>query len=82
MEAFNRKLCKRLKRFEEMKVIEVISERAFYTKHGHHLNTGGKESMAKKIVATIVCVINKKMKPISMKWCNEEVTSNQEYQAL
>lgn len=41
-----------------------------------------KEFMAKKIVATIECVINKKMKPISMKWCNEEVTSNQEYLAL
>ena len=75
MEAFNRKLCKRLKRFEEVKMIEVISERAFYTKHGHHLNTRGKEFMAKKIVATIECVINRKMRPVSMKWCNE-VTNN------
>ena len=48
VEAFNRKLCKRLKRFEKVKMIEVISERAFYTKHAQHLNTGGKEIISKK----------------------------------
>jgi hypothetical protein len=43
VEAFSRKLCKRLKRFEKVKMIEVISETVFYTKYGQHLNTGGKE---------------------------------------
>jgi RNase P/RNase MRP subunit p30 len=82
VEAFNRKLCKRLKRFEKVKMIEVISERAFYTKYGQHLNTRGKEIMLKKTVATIECVLNRKVEPISVKWCNEEVTNNQEHQAL
>jgi hypothetical protein len=45
VKAFNRKLCKRLKRFEKVKMIEVISERAVYTKHGQHLNTVGNEIM-------------------------------------
>jgi hypothetical protein len=63
-------------------MIEVISKRAFYTKHGQHLNTGSKEIMSKKIVATIECVLNRKVEPISMKWCNEEVTNNQEHRAL
>jgi predicted AAA+ superfamily ATPase len=45
VDAFNRKLCKRLKMFEKLKIIEVINERACYTKHGQHLNTGGKEIM-------------------------------------
>jgi len=60
----------------------VINERACYTKHGQHLNTGGKEIMAKKIVATIVCVLSRKVEPISMKWCNEEVTNNPKHQAF
>ena len=47
VEAFNRKLCKRLKRFDKVKMIEVINETACYTKHGQHLNTGGKEIMSK-----------------------------------
>jgi len=59
VDAFNRKLCKRLKRFEKLKMIEVINKRACYTKYGQHLNTGGKEIMSKKkTVATIVCVLN------------------------
>ena len=79
VEAFNRKLCKRLRRFEIVKMIEVFSERAFYTKHGQHMNKGGKEIMSKKTVATIVCVLNSKVEPISVKWSNEEVTNNKEH---
>jgi hypothetical protein len=82
VKAFNRKLCERLKRFEKVKMIEVTSERAFYTKHGQHLNTRGKEIRSKKIAATIECVLNIKVEPISVKWCNEEVINNQEHQAL
>jgi hypothetical protein len=33
-------------------------------------------------VVTIECVLNGEVQPISMKWCNEEVTNNQEHQAL
>ena len=82
VEAFNRKYCKRLKRFEKVKMMEVISERVLYTKHGQHLNTGGKEIMSKKTVATIECVLNRKVEPISVKGCNDKVTNNQEHQAL
>jgi len=60
----------------------VIKERACYTKHGQHLNTRGKEVMAKKIAATTERVLNKKVEPISMEWGNEIVTKNQEQQAL
>jgi hypothetical protein len=54
----------------------------FYTKYGQHLNTRGKEIKSKKISATIVCVLNIKVEPISVKWCNEEVTNNQKHQTL
>jgi hypothetical protein len=57
--------------------------KVFNTKHRQHLNTGGgKEIMSKKTAATTVCVVNRKVEPTSVKWCNEEVTNNQEHQAL
>ena len=79
VEAFNRKLCKRLRRFEIVKMIEVFSERAFYTKHGQHLNKCGKEIMSKKTVASIEYVLKSKLEPISVKWSNEKVTNNKEH---
>ena len=82
VEAYNKKLGKKLQRFEKVEMIEVIKERACYTKHGQHLNTRGKEVMAKKIAATIERVLKRKVEPISMKWVNEIVTKNQEHQAL
>ena len=82
VDSFNEKLGKRLKRFDKVEMIEVIKERACYTKHGQHLNTRGKEVMAKKIAATIERVLNKKVEPISMEWGNGIVTRNQGQQAL
>ena len=38
--------------------------------------------MSKKIVASIECVLNRKVEPVSVIWCNEEVTNNQECHAL
>jgi len=64
VEKFNRKLRKRLERFRKVEMIEVISERNLYTKHGQHLNSEGKESMAKKIASTIECLLNKKVEPV------------------
>jgi hypothetical protein len=59
VEVFNRKLRKRLERFGKVEMIDVVSERHFYTKHGQHLNSGGKESMAKKTATTIECLLNR-----------------------
>jgi hypothetical protein len=52
VEVFNRMLCKKLERYEKVEMIDVVSERNFYTKHGQHLNSGGKESMSQKTVST------------------------------
>jgi len=52
-------------------MIEVVSERNLYTKHGQHLNSEGKESMAKKIASSIEYLFNKKMERIRGKWYNE-----------
>jgi hypothetical protein len=82
VEAFNRRLRERLKRFDNVEMIDVVSDKVCYTKQGQHLNSGGKESMSKKIVATIECLLNKSVDPISVELYNEEVTGNQEHPAL
>jgi hypothetical protein len=49
VEAFNSSLQNRLKCFGKVKLVDVINEREFYTRHGQHLNSRGKESMASKL---------------------------------
>jgi hypothetical protein len=75
--AFNNSLRNRLKRFSKVKVIDVTNEREFYTRHGQHLNSRGKESMATKIAQTIESIVKEKANPISMKWQDDEVTSKE-----
>jgi hypothetical protein len=48
-EAFNRSLWNRMKRFENLEMINVVIERDFYMKHWQYLDTRGKEKMAMKI---------------------------------
>ena len=79
---FNRKLRKKLERFGKVEMIDVIGEIHFYTKHGQHLNSAGKESMSQKIATTIDCLLNRKVELISGKWYNDEETDSQEHQVL
>jgi hypothetical protein len=59
IEKFNRKVRLRLGRLRKVEMIDVVHDRNLYTRHGQHLNTEGKETMAKKIASTIECVLNK-----------------------
>ena len=54
--------------FNNVKVIEVPNERDLYTKHGQHLNSRGKKTMASKIALSIENILQKKADPIHMKW--------------
>jgi hypothetical protein len=49
VKVFNRSLQNRLKCFVKVELIEVVSEREFYTEHGKNLNSRGKVSMASRI---------------------------------
>ena len=82
VEGFSRNLRKKLERFEKVEMIDVVSERNFYTKHGQHLNSAGKESMSQKIATTIDCLLNKKVELISGKWYNVTETDCQEHQVV
>jgi hypothetical protein len=53
VKVFNRSLQNRLKCSGKVQLIEVASEREFYTKHGQHLHSRGKVSMASRIARTI-----------------------------
>jgi len=61
---------------------DVVSERNLYTKHVQHLNSEGKESMAKKTASTIECLLNKKVEPISGKWYTEGETDTLDHQPV
>jgi hypothetical protein len=47
---FNQKLHKMMSVFSNVRVINSVSHREYYTKHGLHLNNIGKEEMASRII--------------------------------
>ena len=58
VKVFNRKLCKYLKAYKNTLIVEVDSNRDYYTRHGLHLNRKGKELTAKKIALAIQNKLN------------------------
>jgi hypothetical protein len=72
IEKFNRKLCLRLERLGRVEIIDVVNDRNLYSRHRQHLNTEGKETMAKKIASTLECMLNKQVKPVTGKWYTEK----------
>jgi hypothetical protein len=63
VEVFNRKLHKEVERFKEVKIIDVVNERSYYVRHGKHLNSAGKDSMAKRITTTIEHLLKSEKAP-------------------
>jgi hypothetical protein len=73
VKVFNRSLQNRLKSFGKVELIE----KEFSTKHGQHLNSRGKVSMASRTARTLESMIKSKVDPISRKWYNDKVTESQ-----
>ena len=79
VEVYNRKLKKKhLKVFGNSHVIEVDSNRDLFTRHGLHMNSKGKEQMAKKIVKAIEVMLNKENSDPIMMNDKEEPGANSE----
>jgi hypothetical protein len=55
---FNDKLKKKSKRFNHVRLIEMSTNRKYFTNHGFHLNKLGKERIAKEIVRQIREIVN------------------------
>lgn len=58
--SYNRKLHKRMKQFEHVRLIDSESQRKYYTQHGMHMNRTGKEIMACRIAEAIKDTLSKK----------------------
>jgi hypothetical protein len=58
VKVFNRKLRKYLKAYNNTLIVELASNRDYFTCHGLHLNRKGKDSIAKKIAAAIQDQLN------------------------
>ena len=65
---FNHIIRKRMKAHGNAEVMKIHVDRSAFTKHGQHMNTTGKEEMAKKIAESIKRTLGKcKTPPIIMK---------------
>jgi hypothetical protein len=75
---FNRQLKKRIAPYNNVKVLETGLERGYFTNHGLHLNSSGKECIARKLAAVVTSFLKKeKVSPISLPWKGDTSFSNQ-----
>jgi hypothetical protein len=72
VKSFNRKLVKLMKPFKHVKVVKVDPKREFFTKHGLHMNTVGKENTASEIANVVTTTSQKQIEePIRLYWKTE-----------
>jgi hypothetical protein len=74
IQAYNYKLKNMLKSFKHVTLVEMNTDRRYYTRHGLHLNSQGKEWLAKQIAKKIELLIEiaSKVNPaIPLKWLDE-----------
>ena len=75
---FNRQLKKRIAPFNNVKVLEIDLEREYFTNHGLHLNSSGKEYIAQKLARAISSFLKKeKASPVSLHWKDNTSLSDQ-----
>ena len=78
VEKYNSKMKKHTKVHDNTEVIKVNLDRGAFTKHGQHMNTMGKELMAKRITEAIKHKLEAcKKTPIVMKW-KEDTSKNKQ----
>jgi hypothetical protein len=69
VKVFNRKLQKRMKPFNTVEIVDVDINREHFTQHGLHINTSGKEKIARKVSDDVRAIkTRKKGKTIILKW--------------
>jgi hypothetical protein len=67
-QVFTRKFYKLLKDMRHVSVVDADLTRDNYTQHGPHLNSSGKEWIAKIIGQNIVIILTLKKPAISLNW--------------
>jgi hypothetical protein len=77
VDRFNRQLKKKMKTFNNVKILETHLKRECFTKHGLHLNSAGKEQIALKLAATVKSLLNKKSTShIYLQWKENPMSSH------
>jgi RNase H-fold protein (predicted Holliday junction resolvase) len=66
---FNTQIEKRVKAYPNTKLFDIDLDRSYYTAHGQHLNSSGKELIANKLAILIKDVlVEKQLNPIQLPW--------------
>jgi len=66
---FNRQIEKRMKTYRNVKVLDTALDRKYFTTHGQHLNSSGKELISNKLSMVIKeMFVKKQSTPIRMPW--------------
>ena len=60
-----------------MRLIEVTSDREFYTERGQHLNWRGKETVANETVLSIEQVLQRKVDTLNKEWQGNNESDSQ-----
>ena len=75
---YNRQLRRRLKQYNNIQILETNLERKYFTKHGAHLNSSGKEYITQRLAAVVNNFFHTKpMSPIHLQWKEDNVITNQ-----
>ena len=83
VKVYNMKLEKYLKVCENARIIAVDSHRDLFTRHGLHMNTRGKEQIARKITQTIkIMLSDKKNDPIIKKDREDQGINSEEIKKI
>ena len=54
----------------------MVNERNYYTRHGQHLNSAGKDNMLKRVTTAIEHLFNRDTDPIKGEWYKDEDTQD------
>jgi hypothetical protein len=71
--SFNSKLLKLAKAFSHVSIIEIVSNRLLFTKHGLYLNESGKELLSIQLALHIFSLLEEvNSKPIILRWYDKK----------
>ena len=76
---FNRQMEKRVKSYSNTKLLDLGLDRLYYTAHGQHLNSSGKEVIMNKLAVLIRDIfVKNQLKPIHLPWIESMDGSDQD----
>jgi hypothetical protein len=79
LSSYNNQLRKRMKQYNNVKILETDLERKYFTKHGLHLDSSGKECITLRLATVTKSYCHtEQMSPIYLHWQDDTVTTKQD----